>query len=420
MGRYFLLFILVGLIGCTRPAAKQVHLRYALWGSVEQVESEKKVIAAFEAENPEIKLDLVVISSLRYPSKIQSMIVGSVAPDLFWVGLNQYQEWALRGVLKDVTEEAMELQRESEWMPLPKQTYRVGSRYFALPINCHGWVTYYNQEAFKAAGVTMPPEGPTWEWITEVGPKLSRKAGATSATTDYALVLPYDRAMLLEYGGSLVDDLFYPRKITANQPITVDFFKRYRKLMNAPYGVTVLSQQDQGNYQLFRDGKAAMFFSGRWSVPMIRSAGFAWDVVPYPAGPVKRLSDHGGTGLGINRTTAYPKEAVRFLKFYAGQKGSRIGYLGGRNTPIYRELAHSPEFLAQQPPAHVRRFSETMEAGASSEVLYAPGVLEFGRIYEQILERVRSDSSVSEEQLAKELQEDLERWLERMKKRGVF
>jgi multiple sugar transport system substrate-binding protein len=169
---------------------------------------------------------------------------------------------------------------------------------------------------------------------------------------------------------------------------------------------------DQGTYQLFRDGKVAFYFDGRWRTPDFAGrTGFTWDVAPVPAGPVKRITQHGGTGLAVWRKSPQPAAAREFLRFYASPRGARLAMQAGRYVPVFRELAFGREFLSLRPPDSIVRFSETMEAGASTTLLYAPGGQEVADVFGGRMQQVLSQPDLPATKILAGLEADLNRWL---------
>jgi multiple sugar transport system substrate-binding protein len=399
------------LAGCLRPPSAEKELVYSFWGSLEQQKADRKIIEEFEKENPGIKVKMLPIGQ-RYMEKVQAMLLGAVAPDIMMVDISYYDRWMQRGVLMDITDTISEIASEDPLMHLPRRAFERSHRFYGAPLNVHGLVLCVNRDALKAAGIPYNPSGWTWEEIREMAPALSRRNGNPKATTDYALLMPSAEVLFAAYGADLFDSRDHPTRATADTPEAQAAFTFYRDLFTSGYAVPPDVKDDQGTYQLFRDGRIAFFFCGRWLMPEIAGrAKFDWDIVPVPAGPAGSNTLHGGTGLAIWKDTPHPDEAKRFLKYYAGRKGSAVAMQSGRYVPVYEKLAYSPEFQALRPEA-LTRLSDTMREGAASIFLYRPGYTDVRRLFlrraEQMIYR-----NATPEQVLKGLQRDLERWLQR-------
>jgi len=412
------LLAVLALSGCTRSEEKVQHIQFSFWGSVMQEQTEKELIRAFEQENPDIKVEPLSIGT-RYADKIQAMMVGSVAPDVMMIELRQTYEWAERGVLMDLTDEMREIEKTVTLMPVPETVYDRDGKFYVVPINCHGGAMYCNLDALKKAGVPFPYPQVTWEYIEKIAPRLSRKSGNPAAPTEYAMLLPSPVIFFNAFGASHFDDPFHPAKVTINSPQAAEALNFIRGLYARGLAAPPDVVRDQGTYQLFRDGKVAFHFEGRWRTPDFSGkTAFAWDVAPIPRGPVSGAVVHGGTGLAVYAQSRHAEAARRFVRFYASPRGAEISMLGGRYVPVFREVAYGEKFLSLRPPPSIRRWPETMEEGASRVPLYAPGMTEVETIFNSRMEQAFSQPQIPTETILAGLESDLNRWLERMRKAG--
>lgn len=409
------------LNGCLRPPEEDAkRIQFSFWGSVQQQRAEEELIAAFREAHPDIEVDVLAIGS-RYPEKIQAMFVGGVAPDVVMVNLFVYDEWASRGVLLDLTDDFKKIDEESEILPIPRRAVEREGRMFGVPINAHGMTTFYNRDALRAAGVELPEEGFTWEFLEEIAPRLSRRRGDPDAPTDYLMLMPHPAIIFWQHGVQFFDDLFNPTAVTVNTPEAAEAIELLRRFRRNGYAVPPEIESDEGTFQLFRDGRVAFYFNGRWLTPEFAgNTDFEWDVAPMPSGPVSNITQHGGTVLSIWADSPRKEAARKFLRFYASHRGAEIAMHWQRNVPIFRELAYGDEFLDLRPPENMVHFSETMEDGASQFPMYAPGVQEVTRIFTTHIERALSRPDLPAATILTGMEYDLNRWLNRMRSRGFF
>lgn len=405
---------------CTRPAEEDANrILFSFWGSVQQQKAEEEIIRAFRKAHPEIQVDTMVIGS-RYPDKIQAMFVGNAAPDVVMVNFFQYDDWASRGVLLELTEEFQAIEREAEFLPIPRRVVEREGKVFGLPINAHGQTAFYNKNALARAGVEIPPDGLTWDFMEEIAPRLSSRHGDADAPTDYLMLLPHPAIIFWQHGVRLFDDLFEPREVTVNGPEALQAIDFLRRMRSSGFAVPPDVQADEGTFQLFRDGRVAFYFNGRWMTPEFADrTEFEWDVAPMPAGPVSGVTMHGGTILGVWANSPRTEAARKFVEFYASPRGSEIAMHWQRNVPVYREVAYGEEFLSLRPPESIVRFSETMEEDAALFLLYAPGLAEVARIFDGRIQQALSRPELPAQTVVDGLEEDLKRWLRRMENKGT-
>jgi len=385
------------------------------------------MVAQFEREHPDIKVETLRFGTY-YPEKISAMMVGNVAPDVMMVELSQYFELASRGVLLDLTDEFKELAAKGEYMPLVRRAFVWRDRCYALPINVPGFVTFVNLDVLAAAGLHVPKEGLSWEWLEQVAPRLSRRGGDPASPTDYAFVFPPTaQSVLWGYGVKIFDDDGHPTRATVKTPELREAFAYLRRVSagGCVVPLTMINTAANTNVgmrqQLFRDGRVAFYFTGRWEIPYFKGkTSFNWDVMAIPAGPRARSAEHGGSGLAISARSKNQAAAKQFVQFYASVRGLRSAMRWGRLNPVYRELAFSDEFLNLRPPNSMIRFSEAMEAGASRWLLYAPGSAQAVRILNDTVEFMLSNPQVPLDEVTQRLDIELTRFLERQRRAGVL
>jgi len=405
--------------GCEMPKDGNItHIQFTTSGSVENQKIDQTVVDEFEKANPDIKVNLLCINS-RYAEKIQTMMVGDVAPDVFFVNHLQYDDWTRRGMLMDLTQEVQTLSRDATLMPVARKASERDGHYYSIPINCHGWVAYCNFDALKAAGISIPKGGLTWDFLASIAPRLSSRRGDPKAPTSYLMFLPPTPIILWGFGGKLFDDPCHPTRVLANSAETRRALDYIRLMHRTGYALDVYN--DQGTVELFRDGKVAFYFSGRWSVPQLEGkTNFAWDVLKIPAGPGGSVTLHGYTGMGVWSKTTQPEAARRFVNFYASKRGAQLLMAGGSTVPVFREMAESPEFRSLRPPESNSRFVETMEEGASSLLLYGAGASEVTEILQGRVQQALASESISTSEITEGLESDLNRWLRKQKQYGTI
>lgn len=410
-------------VGCTRPENDDVtDITFAFWGTPEQQRAAKELVDNFEETHSGIRVDLNVSGYGRYFDRIQAMMVGNVAPDLMMIGVNYYDEWAHRGVLLDVTEDFEALSEMGEIMPVPREAVMREGRVYGLPVNITGITTCINVDAFREAGIEIPADGKiTWRELVEAAPKLSSRHGDPDAPTEYSMILPHPVVFFWQEGMDLFDDRYHPTEVTINSPEAVDVLDFVRDFYASGYVVPPEVTADSGYHQLFRDGRVAIFFDNLiGSLMFYDQTDFAWDTLGFPYGSESNVSTLGSMTLGIWSQSPNKEAARKFARFFASPEGAEYTMRTQRWQPIYREVAYGEEFLALSPPPSVHRFSEMMEEGASRQLVSTPGIQEVNRLFMDRMSQAFSERDTPSAEILRGLETDLERWLRRMRSRGVF
>jgi multiple sugar transport system substrate-binding protein len=126
---------------------------------------------------------------------------------------------------------------------------------------------------------------------------------------------------------------------------------------------SIAAMGGMGNSDMFVNGSAAMFLSGIWKTPAFREIKkFKWDVVMLPKGPNgRRAYSTGGSGYGILKTSAHPKEAWELIQFISGEQGAQKFAATGFAQPALKKVADSPAFLDGQDPKNKKMLLKAVE-----------------------------------------------------------
>jgi multiple sugar transport system substrate-binding protein len=81
----------------------KINLHFSSWGSESEINILKPILADFEKENPQIKIDFMHIPQ-NYFQKIHLLFASNTAPDVIFIN-NQYLPiYANAGVLEDLSD----------------------------------------------------------------------------------------------------------------------------------------------------------------------------------------------------------------------------------------------------------------------------------------------------------------------------
>jgi multiple sugar transport system substrate-binding protein len=115
------------------------------------------VIKAFEAENPDIQVNLHIFTWAEGQQKIQDMIDQGTPPTLARVATRWIPQYVAAGLLEPV-DSYMTPEFRAQFIPL---LINEGSQYegrtFGLPITVSSRALYYNKDLFQKAELTSPP-----------------------------------------------------------------------------------------------------------------------------------------------------------------------------------------------------------------------------------------------------------------------
>src|ERR1035437_7825205 len=85
--------------GCAAPAHR--GLTFSTWGSIDEIETLKPLLAEFERANPDVPVELIHIPD-EYPHKVRLMAAARRMPDVLFMENQTLPGFARRGVLRDL------------------------------------------------------------------------------------------------------------------------------------------------------------------------------------------------------------------------------------------------------------------------------------------------------------------------------
>jgi multiple sugar transport system substrate-binding protein len=344
---------LVVMLNATLLALGQTTIVWSFWGDPGELPPNYEVIEAFEANHPDIKIEVQHAPWGSYFDRLQTQMAGGTAPDVMF--LNNIPSYASRGVL-------MPLDDLIERDDFDTSTYLEGLLdVFSHDGQIYGFardndtnVLYYNKDLFDQAGVDYPNADWAWDDLRRAAKALTR-TDARGRTIQFGLALEKNRypQWIYQNGGRVVDDPLDASEFYMDSPEAKEAIGYIAGMILEDESVPSFdAMQELGSTtELFSTGRVAMVMTNAARIPTFRDASFDWNVAPLPKGPTGlRANTLGGAGYVMSSTTQNPEEAWTFLKFLAGPEGQSIFAGTGVAVPAsFRDPAVSAAFLEACP-----------------------------------------------------------------------
>jgi len=225
-----------------------------------------------------------------------------------------------------------------------------------LPVDIAGWAIYYNRGIFDKAGLAYPDESWTWNTFLDVARKLTKDLDGDGRIDQYGAYVKVKMGVIELLAGQSGATILNKdnSRCTFNTPegraviqLLYDLIVKYK---------VVPPPEFRADQNVFVAQKVAMVMLMRGDVTGFRqSLAFDWDVGPVPKWPEKApraLIVGGFNPWVIARSTEYPEESWRFLRFFTGEEASMEMAKTGRFVPARRSVAEGPAFLNTTPPEH--------------------------------------------------------------------
>ncbi|MFP5502942.1 MAG: ABC transporter substrate-binding protein [Candidatus Sericytochromatia bacterium] len=334
------------LTACSRP--ESTALRFSTWGSLDEIETLKPLLAEFERENPDVPVELVHIPD-KYAHKVRLMAASNQMPDVLFMDNLNLAGFAKRGVLRDLRPmiEADEAVSESDFYKPVLEAMSFKGTLYGIPRDLSNLVIFYNKDHFDQAKLPYPKAGWTYEDMVAYGEKLTRPGERWGfGFQPFPLFwMPF----LWSDGVDLMDPAM--TRSTLMAPETLASLQRYADL-KLKYGIAP-KEAEVGNArasQLFAQGKVSMMVNGRWVVPGFRKKlDFGWDVAPFPKGKAGSVVDADASGWCIAKSSDKPEQAWRLIRFLSGKKAITAFTESGLIVPSRPDVAESAAFFSGPP-----------------------------------------------------------------------
>lgn len=341
------------------------------------------VVDAYEAQNPNVHVELVEISSQEYQDKVNIMLSGGDDTDIITVkDIPGYSAMLTRGQIVPLNSyiEADSLDLSVYSGAAEELTFE-GSIY-ALPFRSDIWVLYYNKDLFDAAGVAYPTNDITWDQLDALAREMTSGSGNEKVYGTHF----HTWRSTVELG--TVQD-------GANTVIATDY-----SFMKPMYDMVTAMQDDgiimdfgslkagQIHYSsVFKNSQIATLPMGSWFIGSLIAAkddgefDFDWGVVKYPHPEGVEAGTTAGTltSLAINENSQNKEAAWDFIKFYSGVEGAKAlaatGNLPAIRTPevleVFANLEGMPEGIDEALQTTAVRLELPMhpQVGAVEQIL---------------------------------------------------
>ncbi len=350
------------LCGCSNKSEDRSVIQFASWGSKSEVEILKPVLADFERENPDIKVEFMHIPQ-NYFQKIHLLFASNKAPDVIFLNNQYLPVYANAGLLKKFSDDEFE---KAAFYPKAIKALSWNNDCYAIPRDISMLVIFYNRDIFRKKGVPFPQKTWTMEEFLTVAQMLTSRPDVfgISFEEDVLFYLPY----LMSFGGGLLsDDLSTDISETKETIDGLNFYSDLRK----KYHVAPLSSESASATmaQMFMQGRLGMYISGRWIVPKFREEiKFDWDIVQFPQGPAGSIVPLDASGWAISSSSRNPDAAFKLVKYLSSKDTIEKFTRSGLIVPARVDVAESKSFLDGAKPYSSRVFLDVIKTSKPTPV----------------------------------------------------
>ncbi len=354
------LIIGVSLFCCLGFLSKNVSpqkttIQFASWGSESEISILKPVLADFEKNNPDIKIDFMHIPQ-NYFQKIHLLFASNTAPDVVFINNHYLPVYARAGVLEDLSNNF----DYSEFYPVSVDALSYDGKVYAVPRDVSNLVIFYNKDIFDKYNVSYPDKNWTLEDLLKISQKLTHlpEVFGISFEEEPLFYLPY----LMSFGVKDFSD-FDSKEMQEGLKFYGDLRNKYHTAPRKEESASATMAQ------MFLQGRVAMHLSGRWLVPKYREeAKFAWDIVRFPDVNGRSSVPADASGWAISKSSKHKQEGYRLVKYLSSRDSSDKFTSSGLIVPARVDCANSKTFLDGKKPQNSIEFLSIMDTASPTPV----------------------------------------------------
>lgn len=356
---------------CDFAQQQKTVIQFASWGSQSEVKILKPILAKFENENPDIKIDFIHIPQ-NYFQKIHLLFASNLAPDVLFINNLYLPIYANAGVLEEIKMQKGET-NTNNYYKKALEALSYNNKLYAIPRDVSTLVIYYNKDIFKKYKIPVPSKYWTFNDFLILAQKLTKDTNNDGKTDiwgvsfdeDLLFYLPY---LMSEGGGMLSDDL---KTSIIDSPESKKGLNFYSDLRNKYHVAPTKAESASATMaQLFLQGKLAMQISGRWLVPKYRQdAKFDWNVINFPKGDAGSIVPLDASGWAIAKSSNHKKEVMRLIQYLASKESIEKFTQSGLIVPARIDVTKG-EFLRSKnsPPKNEQVFIDVIKTAKPTPV----------------------------------------------------
>ncbi|MFF7927744.1 ABC transporter substrate-binding protein [Streptomyces mirabilis] len=351
----WILVLVVGLLlaGCTGgggngSAGGRITLRFqSLAWQEESVTANKELVKEWNATHPDVKVEYVQGSWDSVHDQLLTSFEGGEAPDIIHDASDDLADFAYGGYLADLRD-LLPARLKSDIPQRSWQTATFGDGIYGVPFLQEPRVIVANATWLTRAGVRIPtPEHP-WSWW-EFRAITRRLSGDGKYGVAWPLKEPVSATLNLSLsaGGELfqrgADGKVAVRFDAADQVVPRTIHDQADVDHSA--SPTTLGSGGSDTLPGFFGGKYAMVplgFSYRQQIVQQAPKGFAWQVLPAPAGAGGLAQGVSPQTLSIAADSPHKKEAAAFIDFLLRPENMVRLALGDWMLPTGTEALKDP------------------------------------------------------------------------------
>jgi len=334
----------------------------------------QEMLEGFRKQNPAIGLSAVTLAwGNPYYTKLSLATLGAKPPNVAVAHLTRMKSLVQADLLQELTPDALSSVGITP-DKLNKRAWEAGlveGRAYAVPIDTHPIVTFYNKDVCEKAGLLgsdgnlKPLQGEeAFVDAMERAKKVTGAFGGVSAINN-EIATPWRvfQSLYSQLGGEVLADTGTKVVLDDDKAMQVlNFMQGLGKK-----GLFPTSVDYQGSIAMFANGQAGFIFQGEWEISTFQTAKTPFSMTLFP-------NVFGGDKYACqadSHTLVIPKQATsdqaqqdRSLKFIRSMLDQSDIWAAGGHVPSWQPYVNSAEYKKLEP--------QSQYAAAADSAVYDP------------------------------------------------
>lgn len=298
-----------------------VTVSYACWDS-NQANLLETVAEEFEAENPNIKIDIQVNGWSDYWTALEAAGTGGSLPDTFWMHSNNIYYYGSNDQLLDLTDyiansDKVDLANYPQGLD---DIYNIDGKQYAVPKDYDTIALWYNKTLFDEAGISYPDDTWTWADLKDAAKKLTKDDGSQYGFCAGLHNQEGYYNFVYQNGGEIITD---DKKSGYDEDKTIGGIEEYFSFVKE--GLSPEIYDDQARAEAIENGLCAMGLFGSWNLSGFAASDFMKENFDCAVLPMSndggKASIFNGLGNAIAATTEHPDEAWKWVEYLSSKEG---------------------------------------------------------------------------------------------------
>jgi multiple sugar transport system substrate-binding protein len=343
----------------------------------------KSLIQQFNTENPDIEIQPTTLEwGVPFYTKVQTGAAVGQGPDVMTYHLSRLPLGVSTGTLRPYTMDELKSVGlgADDYFPTDWDAAHVDGKLYAVPLDIHSIILYYNKDALKAAGLLgddgLPKGLDGLDNFNAALKKLSggkTQYGVSFASSDGATIWRIFYTLLNQQGGVFLKD----DKIVAGDS-TAKAEKATAAMADwIAKGYAPKLTEYPASIALFTSGKAAFHINGVWEVPTMadlaknNKLGFEWGAIQIPT-----LFDQTATWADSHSfaipdrkgNPITPEKLKAVLTVISWMNHHSLFWATAGHIPAFKPVTESDDFKKMQPNATYSTLAKTAVFDPQSKI----------------------------------------------------